>query len=164
MPRAERWVWAFSLLRGSASARSFRGFCEANDICSGLATAGAMTDRSRQACQKMWHAGGSVLRDEHTAYFKASVRLLFSFDDRDQVNLTRVRLTRRDPRLESKDIIVDAGRDYGHDIADHANVVYQSLLSLCKVRKGRREPGKFDGPADMLPEENIKHLKKHHVC
>ena len=150
VPRAERFVWAIENVARGGSFRDFETWCRTNDLTSQLTSTGVNRDSSRLAGAKMTFCVAAVKVEERQQLLRRAWRLSFAVDDRDQVFVMRARVSFLRPRPGSEDFLVGLVRDYGFEVADSAEAIWQCLRSLCTIRRGRRRKNK--PPSGPQPE------------
>jgi hypothetical protein len=139
VPRPDRYVWTIQTLHAASSARDYAAFCSTNDLSTMGTSTGVMRDCSKDSFLKQLRTCGAVLDAEHREFFSRGLRLAFAFDDRDQTNVLRTRITVTSPVVEAREFIADVQQDFGYSVADQATAAYKSLLRLCLVERGRRD-------------------------
>ena len=159
VPRPDKFVWAATTCHAAGSWRDYRQFCETADLTSYLTSGSRVTDSSKQTCMKLNSAWGAVLEDEHQAVLRKGTRLAFSFDERDQVFVNRIRVVVCSPQVVAHEFIGGVVRDFGHGIDECADAAWESLKSLCMIRKGRRGPDQVKGPGDVLDVKLLERLQ-----
>ena len=155
VPSVERFLWAMSLPSGAASNRSFQQFVTMSDLSS--MNGSSTHDRAHKQVRKMQRSVGAVLHNDHVDLTQRAKRLFFSFDDMDQINTLRVRVSFMQPTVGSREFFADAILDFGFDIEDQANVVRRSLQQLCvkstaPPKSGGRAVGVHPASSAVDPE------------
>ncbi len=160
VPRADRIVGALQIVGGSESHRQYTRICAASDLTNPLSVVGNEVDASRQTCKKIIRCAGSVCRDKHQALLRRAHRLAFAYDDRDQVNVLRVRVVCCEPKVEAAEFVADVAEDYGFTEAAHADVVWGGLRRLRVLEKGKRDASMASGPEDCVDEALLARMQQ----
>ena len=150
VPRPEKFVWAATNCHAANSYRDFRQFCESAELTSVLSSGRNKTDSGKTTCMQLITAWGAVLSDEHRAVLSKGQRLAFSFDERDQVFVNRVRIVVCNPKVKAHEFVAGVVRDFGHGIDECADAAWESLKALCVKHVGRRGPDGVTGPEDAV--------------
>ena len=148
VPRPEKFVWAVTNCHAAGSYRDFQQFCESAELTSVLPTGRIKTDSGRNTCKQIVTAWGAVLADEHRSILSKGRRLSFSFDERDQVFVNRVRIVVSWPSVKAYEFVAGVVRDFGHGIDERADTAWESLKALCIKQVGKRGSDGVNGPED----------------
>jgi hypothetical protein len=85
--------------------------------------------------------------------------LSFSFDERDQVFVNRVRIVVCSPKVKAHEFVAGVIRDFGHGINECADAAWESLKALCVKRVGKRGLDGVNGPADAACSQLLQRLQ-----
>jgi hypothetical protein len=150
VPRPEKFVWAVTNCNAANSYRDFEQFSESAALSSCLPSGRIKSDSGKTVCRNLITAWGAVLSDEHRSVLSKGQRLSFSFDERDQVFVNRVRIVVCHPRVKAYEFVAGVVRDFGHGINECADAAWTSLQALCIKHVGRRGPDGVNGPEDAV--------------
>ena len=159
VPRPEKFVWAVTNCHAAGSYRDFQQFCESAELTSLLASGRNKTDSGRNTCMQLITAWGAVLSDEHRSVLSKGQRLSFSFDERDQVLVNRVRIVVCNPVVKAHEFVAGVIRDFGHSIDECADAAWESLKAMCVKFVGRRGPDGVTGPQDAACSQLLERLQ-----
>ena len=159
VPRPEKFVWAVTNCNSANSYRDFKQFSESADLSSCLPSGRIKTDSGKSVCRNFITAWGAVLSEEHRSLLSKGQRLSFSFDERDQVFVNRVRIVVCHPRVKAYEFVAGVVRDFGHGINECADAAWTSLQALCIKHVGRRGPDGVNGPNDAVCTQLSQKLK-----
>ena len=127
VPSVESFLWALSIPRTNASNRSFKATMAKHDV----QWAADMTcDRDHKAVKRMQWSGGGVLHDAHVQEVGICSRLFFAFDDMDQINTLRVRISSVTPTVHSQEFYADSVLDFGTSVQCQRDAVKESLEQI----------------------------------
>ena len=150
VPRPEKFVWAVTNCNAANSYRDFEQFSESAALSSCLPSGRIKSDSGKTVCRNLITAWGAVLSEEHRSVLSKGQRLSFSFDERDQVFVNRVRIVVCHPRVKAYEFVAGVIRDFGHGIDECADATWESLEALCVKHVGRRGPDGVNGPEDAV--------------
>ena len=135
-PPVNNFLWALMLPHGPCSNRQYKSFMQLHSLDSG--NAGAIIDRGHHTVAKMHGSAGAYLHNKHVDLVSKSVRLSFAFDDMDQINILRCRVTYMTPRVGTCEFVAPAVMDFGVEVEDNEKAVKTSLQRLCQKITGKQ--------------------------